>query len=125
MMAVARSYSRAWDRAWPLLIGAVSVAVCISSETACGPRPVSYAEARAVVNRRCTECHSAHPTSRAFPFPPRAVILDTAPQMKQWANRIEARVVVERTMPIANMNGMTDDERSVLGRWVRTGAKIP
>ncbi|HSL21504.1 MAG TPA: hypothetical protein VK886_08210 [Vicinamibacterales bacterium] len=52
-------------------------------------------------------------------------MLDTALQMQQYARRIEARVVVERTMPIANMSGMTDEERWVLGRWVETGAKVP
>ena len=52
-------------------------------------------------------------------------MLDTALRMKQYARRIEARVAVERTMPLANMSGMTDEERWVLGRWVETGAKIP
>jgi len=52
-------------------------------------------------------------------------MLDTALEMKQYAERIEARVAVERTMPIANMSGMTDEERRVLGRWVKTGAKVP
>ena len=52
-------------------------------------------------------------------------MLDTALQMKQYARRIEARVAMERPMPLANMSGMTDEERWVLGRWVETGAKIP
>lgn len=93
--------------------------------TACVPRTVSYAEARAVVDRRCLECHSEHPTSRAFPVAPKAVKLDTALEMKQYAPRIEATVAVERTMPLANMTGMTDAERRVLARWVETGAKVP
>ena len=109
---------------WPLLVGVVAVG-CTSRETARGRRPVDYAEARTVVNRRCIECHSERPTNRAFPIAPQAVMLDTAQRMKQYARRIEARVVVERTMPLANMSGMTDEERRVLGRWVETGAKVP
>ena len=54
------------------------------------------AEARAVVNRRCIECHSEQPTNHAFPIAPQGVMLDTALQMKQHARRIEARVAVER-----------------------------
>ena len=54
-----------------------------------------------------------------------ASMLDTALQMKQYARRIEARVAVEHTMPLANMSGMTEEERWVLGRWVETGAKVP
>ena len=88
-------------------------------------RSVGYAEARAVVNRRCIECHSERPTNRAFPIAPRGVMLDTAREMKQYAQRIEATAAVERTMPLANMSGMTDEERWALGRWVETGAKVP
>lgn len=115
-------FSHRW--CWPLLIGVVAVVGFISCETTRG-RPVGYAEARTVVNRRCIECHSDHPTNHAFPIAPKGVMLDTALQMKQYAPRIELRVAVERTMPLANMSGMTDEERWVLGRWVQTGAKVP
>lgn len=110
---------------WPLLIGVVAVVGSTSRETLRRQRAVGYAEARAVVDRRCIECHSVHSANRAFPIAPKGVMLDTAPQMKQYAGRIQARVAVERTMPIANMSGMTDEERWVLARWVETGAQIP
>jgi uncharacterized membrane protein len=90
-----------------------------------GRRPVAYAEARAVVNRRCVECHSERPTNRAFPVAPRGVMLDTALQMRQYADRIEASVAVERTMPLANLSGMTEEERRVLSGWVQAGARVP
>jgi uncharacterized membrane protein len=110
---------------WMLLSGGLMVAVFISFGTARWWRSVSYAEARTVVDRRCVECHSQQPTSRVFPIAPKGVMLDTAPEMKQYAQRIEASVAVERTMPLANLSGMTDEERWVLGRWAKTGAKIP
>src|ERR1051325_4272756 len=110
---------------WPLLIGVVAVVASTSRETARGRRPVGYAEARTVVNRRCIECHSEQPTNRAFPVAPQGVMLDTALQMKQYARRIEARVAVERTMPLANMSDINDEERWVLAHWVEMGAKIP
>ena len=115
--------SHRWS--WLLLIGGVAVVGYISLETLRGRRPVGYAEARTVVNLRCIGCHSEHPTNRAFPIAPKGVMLDTAPQMKQYARRIKARVAVERTMPLANMSGMTDEERRLLGRWVETGAIVP
>ena len=111
-------------RSAPLFTAALWGTLAAGVFTSCG-KPVSYAEARAVVDRRCVECHSAHPASRAFPIAPKGVMLDTAAQMKQWARRIQASVTVERTMPLANMSGMTDEERSLLGRWVDTGARIP
>ncbi len=93
--------------------------------TSCGQKPVSYAEARSIIDLRCVECHSSQPTNRAFPFAVMGVKLDTPQQMRQYASRIKARVVVEQTMPIANMSGMTDEERQILDRWVESGAKIP
>ena len=122
MRAVPLSHRR-WY--WLLLIGVVGAAGFALRQTALGQRPVGYSEARKVVNRRCIECHSEHPTSRAFPIAPRGVMLDTALQMKQYARRIEASVAEERTMPLANLSGMTDEERWILGRWVETGAKVP
>ncbi|HSC56631.1 MAG TPA: hypothetical protein VLC51_05480 [Nitrospira sp.] len=109
---------------WPLLIAVAAVGY-ISYHIGRGQRPVSYAEARTVVNRRCIECHSEQPTNHAFPVAPQGVMLDTALQMKQYARRISARVAVERTMPLANMSGMNDEERRVLAHWVKMGAKIP
>ncbi len=88
-------------------------------------RSVSYAEARAIVDRRCVECHAERPVSRAFPVAPQAVMLDTPQSMKKHAGRIKVRVVEERTMPIANLNGMTEEEREILGGWVDSGAPIP
>jgi uncharacterized membrane protein len=98
--------------------------VAAAGFTSCGKRTVSYAEARAVVDRRCIECHSEHPTSRAFPVAPKAVMFDTAAEMQKYAQRIGA-TAADGSMPLANMSGMTDEERRVLGRWVETGAKIP
>ena len=106
---------------WLLLVAVASVVGSTSLRTT---RPVGYAEARTVVNRRCIECHSERPVSRAFPIAPKGVMLDTSLQMKQYAARMEARVA-QRTMPLANMSGMTDQERWVLCRWVETGAKVP
>lgn len=78
-----------------------------------------------MVDRRCVPCHAERPTNRAFPIPPKGIVLETAEQMVRHAGRIRVRAVVERTMPLANMSGMTDSERDILGRWVDGGGKVP
>lgn len=103
-----------------ILVGVIAIISCV----ACGQKPVTYAEARAIVNRRCLECHSEKPTNQAFPVAPQNVMLDTAAEMKQYAERIEITSAVEHSMPIANMSGMTEDERQILRRWVDEGAKV-
>jgi len=103
----------------------VATAASTSYVIARSRRAVTYAEARAVVDRRCVACHSQEPTSRAFPIAPKGIMLDTPEQMRRYALRIQARAVVERTMPLANMSGMTDEERWLRGRWIETGATVP
>ena len=41
---------------------------------------------------------------------------------RRHADRILARAVDTKTMPLGNMTGMTDDERVILGRWIAEGA---
>ena len=102
------------------------IALCLASVVlaSCGRQPVTYAEARKIVDLRCVECHSIQPTNRAFPFAVMGVKLDTPEQMRQYAARMQKRVVEEKTMPIANMSGMTEEERRILGRWIEAGSPI-
>jgi uncharacterized membrane protein len=89
------------------------------------PLAPSYAEARAVVEGHCVSCHSEHPTIPAFPIAPGGVLLDTSTQMQQYAERIRVRTALDRTMPLLNKTGMTEDERNLLAGWVENGAQAP
>jgi uncharacterized membrane protein len=106
-----------------LLAGALPGAGCGRGPAA--PPGASYAQARAVVDRHCVSCHSAHPSVPAFPIAPDGFEFDTAEQMRQHAARIKARTVVDKTMPLLNKTGMTDAERAILGSWVDAGARTP
>jgi uncharacterized membrane protein len=52
------------------------------------------------------------------------VRLDTPEQITVRAARIKARAVEQRTMPLGNTTGITDEERAILGRWVDAGAPL-
>ncbi|MCX5747650.1 MAG: hypothetical protein NT062_34735 [Proteobacteria bacterium] len=86
--------------------------------------PATYAEARAVVDRRCVPCHARRPSNRAFPIPPRGIVLENAEDLARNAERVRVRAVVERTMPLANLSGMTQEERDILGSWIESSAAI-
>jgi uncharacterized membrane protein len=89
------------------------------------PSPeAAYTRARAVVDRHCVSCHSERPTIPAFPIAPGGFVFDTAPEMRRHAERIRARTV-DKTMPLLNKTGMTDEERDILRAWVDAGAKAP
>jgi len=85
-------------------------------------RPVTFDEARHVIDRRCAACHSAQPSDLTFGAAPAGVTFDTPEQIVARAPRIRERAVVTRTMPPGNKTHITDDERAVLGRWIELGA---
>jgi uncharacterized membrane protein len=85
---------------------------------------VDWPAARAVLERRCVQCHGATPTDDVFLTPPNGVRFDDPATAHAQAERIRVRAVEQRTMPLANKTGMTDDERGVLARWIAAGAPI-
>jgi uncharacterized membrane protein len=104
------------------IAGSARIAVTADSAGALGP--VSFAEVRHVIDRRCATCHSARPTDLSFGPAPGGVRYDTPEQIVAWVARIRERAVVTRTMPPANKTGITDSERMLLGRWIDQGATL-
>ena len=72
---------------------------------------------QAVVQLRCTGCHSNSPTQPGFTAPPLGLILDTMEQIQANRDRVLQAAVVTRTMPVGNLTGMTDEERNLLAAW--------
>lgn len=89
-----------------------------------GADSVSFADVRVVIARRCAPCHSSAPTFPGMPAAPAGVMLDTPAQIRARAARIAERAVVQQTMPLGNVTGITGEERALLGRWVRAGAPL-
>ncbi len=80
---------------------------------------VDDATARLIVQTRCVMCHSSRPTQPGFATAPNGVLFDTIEEMRAYAPRMVFRVVETETMPLANMSGMTPEERVTLGAWAR------
>jgi uncharacterized membrane protein len=83
--------------------------------------PVSFADARHVIDRRCVVCHSSNPSDLTFGRAPGGVAFDTPDQIVARAARIRERAIVTRTMPPANKTNITDGERAILARWIAQG----
>jgi uncharacterized membrane protein len=86
--------------------------------------PVTFAEARHIIDRRCAACHSATPTDLTFGAAPGGVTFDTPEEIGTRTPRILERAVVTKTMPPANKTRITDVERDVLRRWISAGAPL-
>ncbi len=88
-----------------------------------GPAP-SFSQVRAVLVERCAVCHSETPVMPGFVAPPVNVKMDTPQQIRALAGRIRIRAVEQRTMPPGNITHITDEERTLLRRWIDAGAPL-
>jgi uncharacterized membrane protein len=86
--------------------------------------PAPFAEVRVVIARRCAPCHSSAPTYPGITVAPAGVMFDTPSEIHEKAQRILDRAVTTKTMPLANLTGISDAERDLLRRWVAAGAPL-
>lgn len=117
------------NRGWPLIFAFVLL-VAVVLITA--PEPVAVdqerglasviqtSEAFAIIEQRCTKCHARVPSFQGFPSAPLGVELDSPQKLMQHAERVYQTVVIIRSMPLANLTQMTDDERQLIARWFET-----
>ncbi|HEY8090699.1 MAG TPA: urate hydroxylase PuuD [Polyangiaceae bacterium] len=87
-----------------------------------GTPPVAFSAVKFVLHERCAPCHADQPALVSNPPAPAGVRFDTPEQIAMWKERIRARAVVTRSMPLNNRTGMTDEERDTLAAWLEQGA---
>lgn len=110
---------------WVFAALAIGVTIAIAlAPRAPAAGTATFAEANRVIQARCVACHSASPTHPSAPVAAAGVMLDTPREIAAWAARIHERAVVTRTMPLANLTGMTEEERTLLAGWFAAGAPI-
>jgi hypothetical protein len=80
--------------------------------------PVDTPTAMAIIQKRCTTCHSVKPTYSAFVAPPAGFVMESTEQVLARAEKIVQRTSVSRDMPMGNATGMTDEERAMLRVWI-------
>lgn len=85
--------------------------------------PVPFSRVQNIIEQRCVACHSAEPAQPGFAAPPKGIVYDTAEQITAQASIIHQQAVVSRVMPIANLTGITEDERATLGTWYQQRVK--
>ena len=81
---------------------------------------VPFAKANTVIRARCVPCHSANPTQPGVSTAPKGVRLDTRAEIEAQAAAIEQQAVVLKAMPLGNATHMTQAERDLLDRWLRS-----
>lgn len=78
-------------------------------------------QVQAVLQARCTACHSAAPT--LMPSAPAGLLLDNDTAIRAAAPRIYQQVVQLKAMPLGNVTHITDAERALIAQWYQAGAR--
>jgi uncharacterized membrane protein len=84
---------------------------------------VTMAEVQTIIEARCSSCHSEKNTDSMFTVAQGGVVFNGEASIKQWAPRIQARVVDTKSMPFMNKTKMTDEEHSKLAIWLQQNNK--
>ncbi|RZJ07268.1 MAG: hypothetical protein EOP39_16825 [Rubrivivax sp.] len=79
---------------------------------AVGTAPISTEQVQAIAKERCLMCHTGEVAQKN-------VRLDSAEALTARKAQIYQQVVVQRTMPLNNATGLTDEERALIGQWAR------
>ena len=81
------------------------------------PETVSCAQVQPIMEQRCVMCHGAALQSKG-------VRLDSPAEIKNHAQAIYQQAVVSKIMPMNNATGITEEERAIIGKWFKDGAKV-
>lgn len=73
--------------------------------------------AHAIIQKRCTVCHSESPSQAGFAAAPAGLVMDKHEQVLANAGRIYQAAVLNKTMPIGNLTKMTQGERDLIAQW--------
>ncbi len=113
--------------AWVWIAG---VAFFVAAAALVAPRqdaqtgPAAFSDVKQVLDTRCVSCHADKPSFQGLPEAPKGVKLDSPERVRAQALAIHQQSVLSKAMPPGNLTGMTDEERALLDRWYRSGAKL-
>jgi len=144
LVLVAVSFAGACIRAWfvarhrptergaymaavPAVLGVLTlVAVVLALAPSLNGRPASAhaqgpavegARVQLIVEQRCVPCHATNPTEPGFYAPPNGIVLERIEQVLAHLPQVQQQLAM-RTMPLGNLTGMTDEERTALLMWI-------
>ncbi len=121
-------------QAWPLipavllLGGLIFVTAPVSRPTvkaASTSVAVSTSDVFGIVPQRCIKCHSPEPDFAGFTSAPLGIELNSEDKLIEHAERIYQTVVVMRSMPLANLTKMSNEERELVANWFNHQEKKP
>ena len=112
---------------WPLLLaGAIFAALIYATRPVPAVSDVNSGSAvtddiaLGIIQQRCSSCHARQPSQPGFAVAPKGIVLESLADIVDQADSIYLQSVQTRAMPIANLTGMLEEERELLGSWIQT-----
>lgn len=105
----------------PVIFITLSIAMYMTmpaARVASGNAIISNGAAMQMVEKHCTSCHSAKPTSEDFEEAPKGIMLDNLGEIKKYKDLIVKFAIQSDYMPLGNETGMTAAERKQLDEWL-------
>jgi uncharacterized membrane protein len=103
-------------------LGALALAIAIApAKPQAGSTAPTFKQVQAIIAQRCLSCHAEKPTQEGFAVAPKDVKLDTPERIAANAQKIYEQVVATKAMPIGNLTGMSDEERTIISTWIASG----
>ncbi|HZP69210.1 MAG TPA: hypothetical protein VFB29_04635 [Pseudolabrys sp.] len=99
--------------------GALAVTLVVATVPPAHAGAADDGKVLALMHTHCVMCHAAHPVHESVQEAPKNIRLETVADIRQHAAQVYAQTVQTRAMPLGNRTGMTDDERAMLGRWLK------
>ncbi len=72
-----------------------------------------------IISQRCSSCHAEQPTQPGFTAAPAGMVLQNLDQIERNMMQIHQASVLTKTMPLANLTGMTEEERDLIDQWYK------
>lgn len=113
-------------RTWMWVAGLVFIAIAaaVTAPRHAGEEGrAEFSDVKRVIDTRCATCHAERPSYPGVAEAPKGVKLDSAERIASQARQIHQQSVLTRVMPPGNLTRLTAEERALLDRWVRAGAK--
>ncbi|ACB33372.1 protein of unknown function DUF989 [Leptothrix cholodnii SP-6] len=108
---------------WPLVAAALLILAVLIAWLApakvvedAAAAPVTLAQVQPIIEQRCVLCHNAQ-------LPNKGVALHSAELIEQHRQQIYQQVVLQKLMPLNNATGITEAERTLIGRWAQADHK--
>jgi uncharacterized membrane protein len=84
--------------------------------------PADREHVQHIIQQRCVPCHASSPTQPGFSAPPAGLAFETMDQVSAHLPQMQQQLAAH-AMPLGNLTHMTDDERSVVLRWIGRGGR--